>query len=139
MDVEVTVDSNSKVTASATAAEVAPGLKATIAGGVPSPQSTGKLTLDYAIPHLTVKTNIGLTSSPSLDLALTAGQQGLFLGGQCSFSTAASEVKSWACGAGYLGPGYSAGLQLTNKGDTVKASYAHTMGPGQVAALEVNR
>ena len=33
--------------------------------------------------------------------------------------------------------GYTAGLQLTDKGDTVKGGYSHVMATGQTAALEV--
>jgi len=59
-----------------------------------------QLGLDYAIPHLTAKSTVSLTSQPKVDLAVTTGHGDIVVGGETSFDTAKNNVTRWSVGAG---------------------------------------
>lgn len=136
MDVNVT--SASKVSLTGTMPNLYPGLKATVAGSLPD-HSSGKLTLDYAVPHLNTKTVIGLTSSPALNFSATTGANGVVAGADVAYDTAKSALTKWSLGLGYMASDYKAGLILADKGDTLKASYCQTLDSSQSVGCEVVR
>ena len=59
-----------------------------------------QLGLDYAIPHLTARSTVSLTSQPKVDLAVTTGHNDIVCGGETSFDTAKNTVTRWSVGAG---------------------------------------
>ena len=69
---------------------------------VPTSRAGGRaqLGLDYAIPHLTAKSTVSLTSQPKVDLAVTTGHGDIVCGGETSFDTAKNTVTRWSVGAG---------------------------------------
>lgn len=66
----------------------------------PAPRVCPQLGLDYAIPHLTAKSTVSLTSQPKVDLAVTTGHGDIVCGGETSFDTAKNTVTRWSVGAG---------------------------------------
>ena len=65
-----------------------------------APHVRAQLGLDYAIPHLTAKSTVSLTSQPKVDLAVTTGHNDIVCGGETSFDTAKNTVTRWSIGAG---------------------------------------
>ena len=65
-----------------------------------APRVYAQLGLDYAIPHLTAKSTVSLTSQPKVDLAVTTGHGDIVCGGETSFDTAKNTVTRWSVGAG---------------------------------------
>ena len=63
-----------------------------------------QLALEYSMPHMMVKSNIGLTATPAVDVSVATGSKGFIVGGACSFATSANELKTWSVGAGYVCP-----------------------------------
>lgn len=132
------VGSSGKVAGSISFAELAPGLSTTIAGNIPD-QSSGVLGIDYAIPHLTVKTLVGLTSSPKVTVAATTGFKGAVLGGEAAYDTAKGNITKYTVGLGYNGPDYQAAAILSDFSDTLTLSYAHNIDKTTSAGAEVVR
>jgi len=135
--VDVTITSAAKVSMSASKSGLVDGMKATLAGSLPD-LGSGKLTLDYSVPHLTTKTVIGLSTSPSVQVSAATGTKNTIIGVDTTYMTGKGLTK-WAVGAGYFDSDYSAGLVLTDKGDTLKASYAAKLDSTQTAAAEIVR
>ncbi len=121
-----------------TAANIAPGLSAGLTGSLPD-QSSAKLTVDYAIPHLTLKTAVGLTATPKVDIAATTGVEGIVVGGDVGYDTSKGSITRWALAAGYTKADYQAVLMLTDRGETVKASYTQNVDAGTTVGAEVIR
>mmetsp|Transcript_24169 Transcript_24169/g.61952 ORF Transcript_24169/g.61952 Transcript_24169/m.61952 type:complete len:275 (+) Transcript_24169:95-919(+) len=137
-NLDVSITSDSKVSFTGVAPSLYKGLKCTLAGSLPD-HTSGKLTLDYAMPHLNTKTVIGLTSSPLLNLTATTGSSGAIMGGDVAYDTGKSAITKWSVGAGYIGPDYNAGVVLSDKGNTVKATYSQVLDPTQSVGCEVVR
>lgn len=98
-----TVNTTDKVAVTASVAEVAPGLKATLAATLPD-ASSGKLTLDYATKHAFVRSVIGLTSSPKVDMYVTSAYKNMLVGVHGGYDTAKSELSGYTAGAGARSP-----------------------------------
>jgi voltage-dependent anion channel protein 2 len=131
-----------KITASASLYDLAPGLTAVLSGTIPE-QSSGSLSLDYAIPHLTLKSVVGLTNTPKIDVSASTGRaSGLnntVIGGEVAYDTEKSAITKWSVGAGYNAPDYQAGISLVDMGETLKLSYAHNIDARSTAGAEVQR
>lgn len=119
-----------------TASNIAPGLSAALTGSLPD-QSSAKLTVDYAIPHVTLKTAVGLTSAPKVDLAATTGVEGVVVGGDVGYDTSKGSITRWALAAGYTKADYQASLMLIDRGETVKASFTHNVDSTMTVGGEV--
>ena len=65
---------------------------------LPAPQ----LSAEYAIPHLTLKSAVGLTNQPKVDLAATTGYKDVVVGGEATYDSAKGQVTKWAAGVGAL-------------------------------------
>lgn len=59
-----------------------------------------QLSADYSIPHLTLKSAVGLTSQPKVDLAATTGYKDIVIGGEATYDSAKGDVTKWSAGAG---------------------------------------
>lgn len=62
-----------------------------------------QVSADYSVPHLTLKTSVGLTNQPKVDLAATTGYKDIVFGGEATYDSAKGDVTKWAAGAGKLG------------------------------------
>ena len=59
-----------------------------------------QLSAEYAIPHLTLKSAVGLTNQPKVDLAATTGYKDIVVGGEATYDSAKGQVTKWAAGVG---------------------------------------
>lgn len=127
-----------KVTLSGSASNIAPGLSATVSGSLPD-QSSAKLAVDYSVPYLTLKSAVGMTASPKVDVSATTGYEGTVLGGDLGYDTNKGAITRWSVAAGYTAADYQAALVLTDLGETVKFSYAQHVDPTATVGAEVIR
>ncbi|PIM97332.1 Porin/voltage-dependent anion-selective channel protein [Handroanthus impetiginosus] len=125
--VDVRVDTYSNVFTKVTY-DVLPGTKAAISFNVPDHKS-GKLDVHYLHHHAAINSSIGLNPSPLLEVAAAIGSKDVAIGGEIAFDTASSSFTKCNAGISFNKPDLSAALVLTDKGQTVKASYAHCVNP----------
>ncbi|KAL8467796.1 hypothetical protein ACS0TY_031145 [Phlomoides rotata] len=138
--VDVKVDTYSSVSTKVTY-DVGPGTKAAISFSVPDHKS-GKLDVDYLHHHAAIHSSIGLNPSPRLEVSAAIGLKDVAIGGEIGFDTSSSSFTKYNAGISYNKPDFSAALILTDKGQTVKASYAHLVNPStgtEVAAEMTHR
>ena len=86
-----------------------------------SPPPPFQLGLDYAVPHLTAKATIGLTSTPRVDLAATTAVKDVSFGASAAYDSAKGALASWSIGSSLTRADYQASALLEN-GDKVGRS-----------------
>ncbi|KAL3532824.1 hypothetical protein ACH5RR_006345 [Cinchona calisaya] len=139
--VDVKVDTYSNVSTKVTLNDVFSSTKAAFSFSIPDHKS-GKLEVHYLHPHAAINSSIGLNPSPLLEVSAAVGMQDLALGGEIGFDTASSSFTKYDAGISFNKPDFSAALILTDKGQTLKASYVHTVNPlsgNEVAAEMIHR
>ncbi|OVA20927.1 Eukaryotic porin/Tom40 [Macleaya cordata] len=136
--VDLKVDTSSSVSTKVTINEVFPCTKAVLDFKIPDHKS-GKLDLQYLHHHAAINSSIGLTPNPLLELAATIGSKDLSLGGEVGFDTRNASFTKYNAGIGLNTPDFSAALVLADKGETLKASYVHSVNPitGATVAAEM--
>eukprot|EP00891_Asterochloris_glomerata_P009541 jgi/Astpho2/9541/Aster-03826 len=135
-----------KVLGTATLKNPAPGVNVTLSGTIPD-ENSGKLALDYSAPYFTLKSKLGLTNSPKLDISASTGKDGfgidgkevVVVGGDATYDTNKADVTAWSAGLGYHGLDYQLGGILTDRGNTLKLHYAHNLDAARTAGAEVTR
>ncbi|KAK6151462.1 hypothetical protein DH2020_014097 [Rehmannia glutinosa] len=125
--VDVKVDTYSNVSTKVTY-DVVPGTKAAISFNVPDHKS-GKLDVHYLHHRAAINSSIGLNPSPLLEVAAAIGSNDVAIGGEIGFDTSSSSFTKCNAGISFNKPDFSAALILTDKGQTVKASYVHLVNP----------
>lgn len=75
-----------------------------------------QVVVDYSIPHLTLKSTIGLTQNPRVVVAATTGQKGVVAGAEATYDTNKGNVTTWNAGAGYNAADFQAHVLVTNAG-----------------------
>ncbi|XP_027098152.1 mitochondrial outer membrane protein porin of 36 kDa-like [Coffea eugenioides] len=125
---DVKVDTNSKVFTTITVDEPAPGLKTIISFVVPD-QRSGKVELQYLHEYAGISTGIGLTANPIVNFSGVAGNDKLALGADLSFDTATGNFTKYNAGFSFTNSDLIAALTLNDKGDTLTASYYHSVSP----------
>jgi voltage-dependent anion channel protein 2 len=68
-----------------------------------------QLAIGYALPHLTLKSAIGLTNNPKVDIAATTGHQAFTVGASGVYDSSKGQITTWTAGLGYSGPDYQVG------------------------------
>ena len=64
-----------------------------------------QLNLEYYLPHITVKSLVGLTPSPTANTSVSAGYNDFTFGGNFTLDTAKNEpLTHWTVGAGLCRP-----------------------------------
>ncbi|XP_071725372.1 mitochondrial outer membrane protein porin 4 [Rutidosis leptorrhynchoides] len=124
--VDVKVDTYSNVATKVTVNEVMPCTKAVLSFDVPDHKS-GKLDVQYLHPRVAIDSSIGLNPSPVLNVAAAVGHNDILLGGEVGFDTASGSFTKYNAGISFNKPDLSAALILADKGQTLKASYVHTV------------
>ncbi|KVI00157.1 mitochondrial outer membrane protein porin 4 [Cynara cardunculus var. scolymus] len=124
--VDVKVDTYSNVSTKVTVHEVMPCMKAVLSFDVPDHKS-GKLDIQYLHPRVAIDSSIGLNPSPILNLAAAVGGKEILLGGEVGFDTASASFTKYTAGISFNKPDLSAALILMDKGQTLKASYVHSV------------
>ena len=135
---DIKVAADSKVTSSIAYSQLFPGLKVALNGSIPD-KASGKLSFDFTKPLYTVKGNVGLTSTPKAECSVSVGHAGLSVGAEAGYCTKSADVTKWSLGAAYAASDYKCALIVADKGDTVKASYVHTVSDFTTVGGEVVR
>ncbi|KAF3777693.1 Mitochondrial outer membrane protein porin [Nymphaea thermarum] len=125
---DIKVDTNSKLHTTITVDEPAPGLKAIFSFVVPD-QKSGKVELQYMHEYAGINTSIGLTASPLVNFAGVIGTNNVALGADLAFDSATGNFTKYNAALSYSSSDLIASLTLTDKGDTLNASYCHTVNP----------
>lgn len=126
--VDVKVDTYSNVSTKVTLDDVLHGTKATISFNVPDNKS-GKLDVHYFHGRAAINSSIGLNPTPLLEVAAAVGSKDIAIGGEIEFETSSSSFTKCNAGISFNKPDFSAALILTDKGQTLKASYLHSVNP----------
>ncbi|XP_010545418.1 PREDICTED: mitochondrial outer membrane protein porin 4-like [Tarenaya hassleriana] len=134
--VDMKIDSYSNMSAKVTVNNLLPTAKASISFRIPDHKS-GKLDVQYVHPHATINSSIGLNPTPLLDISATIGSQDLCLGGEVGFDTATASLTKCNVGIGLNKTDFSTALILGDKGETLKASYVHTVNQNTAIGAEL--
>lgn len=125
---DIKVDTNSNLFTTITVDEPAPGLKAIFSFIVPD-QRSGKVELQYLHEYAGISTSIGLTANPIVNFSGVVGNDALSLGTDLSFDTASGNFTKCNAGLSFTKSDLIASLNVNDKGDTLNASYYHTVSP----------
>lgn len=125
---DIKVDTNSKLYATITVDEPAPGLK-TIFSFIAPDQKSGKVELQYLHEYAGINTSIGLTASPLVNFSGVAGTNTFSVGTDLSFNTASGNFDKVNGGLSFSTSDLIASLTLSDKGDKLAASYYQTVRP----------
>lgn len=125
---DVKLDTYSTISTTITLDQLIPRARTIFSFKIPD-QKSGKVDLQYLHDNVGVSSSIGLTPTPIIDFSGTLGTDELVLGGEVAFDTASGTFSKYSAGVGFSKPEFSAAVILADKGDTVKASYVHTVDP----------
>lgn len=125
---DIKVDTNSNLFTTITVDEPAPGLKTIFSFIVPD-QRSGKLELQYLHEYAGITTGIGLTANPIVNFSGVVGNNALSLGTDLAFDTASGNFIKCNAGLSFTNADLIASMTLNDKGDTLNASYYHTVSP----------
>lgn len=126
--VDVKVDTYSNVSTKVTLSNMSSSTKVAFSFNIPDHKS-GKLDVQYLHPHAAINSSIGLYPSPLLEFSAALGLDDLALGGEIGFDTASSSFTKYNAGISFNKPDFSAALIVMEKGQTLKASYVHSINP----------
>ncbi|KAG8073376.1 hypothetical protein GUJ93_ZPchr0006g46224 [Zizania palustris] len=137
--IDVKIDSDSKVSTTVTVDEALTGLKTSFSFRVPDKNLGRLIDLQYLHDRIALNSTIGLTSAPLVELAATIGTNELSVGAEVGFDSTSASVTKYNSVIGYNKHDFSAALLLTDKGETLKASYIHLFDQtnGATVAVEV--
>ncbi|CAI0379466.1 unnamed protein product [Linum tenue] len=125
---DVKVDTSSNLFTTVTIDEPAPGLKTIFSFKVPD-QRSGKVELQYQHEYTGISTSIGMTASPLVNFSGVVGNNMVALGTDLCFDTASGNFTKLNAGLSYTNADLVAAVTLNDKGDTLTASYYHTVSP----------
>ncbi|XP_077240444.1 mitochondrial outer membrane protein porin of 36 kDa-like [Tasmannia lanceolata] len=125
---DIKVDTNSNLFTTITVDEPAPGLKTIFSFVIPD-QRSGKVELHYLHDYAGINTSIGLTASPIVNFSGVVGSNVLAVGADVAFDTATGNLTKYNAGLSFSKADLIASLNLNDKGDTLCASYYHTVSP----------
>ncbi|CAA3000111.1 mitochondrial outer membrane porin of 36 kDa [Olea europaea subsp. europaea] len=125
---DIKVDTNSNVCTTITVDEPAPGVKGIFSFIVPD-QKSGKVELQYFHEHAGINTSLGLTATPVVNFSGVAGNHTVIFGTDVSFDTATGDFAKYNAGVSFTTSDLIASLTLNDKGDSLTASYFHTVSP----------
>uniref|UniRef100_A0A5B6YTZ9 Voltage-dependent anion-selective channel protein n=1 Tax=Davidia involucrata TaxID=16924 RepID=A0A5B6YTZ9_DAVIN len=131
---DIKVDSNSNFFTTITVDEPAPGLKTIFSFKVPD-QRSGKVELQYLHDYAGISTSIGLTANPIVNFSGVVGTNVLSLGADVSFDTKTGNLTKYNGGLSFSNADLITSLTLNDKGDTLNASYYHTVNPSTNTAV----
>eukprot|EP00262_Sarcandra_glabra_P021009 TRINITY_DN85_c0_g1_i1.p1 TRINITY_DN85_c0_g1~~TRINITY_DN85_c0_g1_i1.p1 ORF type:complete len:277 (-),score=47.58 TRINITY_DN85_c0_g1_i1:125-955(-) len=132
--VDVKVDTYSNVSTTVTVNEIFPRARSAVSFKIPDHKS-GKLDVQYFHDHAAINSSIGLTPTPLLELGGAIGSKELSIGAEVGFDTASASITKCNAGIGINKHDMSASVILTDKGETLKASYIHMVNPISGAAV----
>ncbi|KAK2657979.1 hypothetical protein Ddye_011031 [Dipteronia dyeriana] len=125
---DIKVDTSSNLFTTITVDQPAPGVKAILSLKVPD-QRSGKVEIQYLHDYAGINTSIGLTANPIVNFSGVIGTNLLSLGTDLSFDTKTGNFTKCNTGLSFCNEDLIASLTLNNKGDSLNASYYHTVNP----------
>ncbi|KAL7149016.1 hypothetical protein ABFS83_05G011400 [Erythranthe nasuta] len=123
---DLKVDTNSNVCTTITVDEPAPGVKAIISFAAPD-QKSGKVELQYFHEYAAISTSLGLTAKPIVNFSGVAGSHKAAFGTDVSFDTATGNFTKYNAGVSFTTTDLIASFILNDKGQSLTASYFHTV------------
>ncbi|KAG4926412.1 hypothetical protein AAZX31_19G019000 [Glycine max] len=123
---DIKVDTGSNLFTTITVNEPAPGLKTIFSFRVPD-QRSGKVEVQYLHDYAGISTSVGLTANPIVNFSGVVGTNVLALGTDVSFDTKIGELTKFNAGLNFTKDDLVASLTVNNKGDSLNASYYHTV------------
>ncbi|THG19260.1 hypothetical protein TEA_026235 [Camellia sinensis var. sinensis] len=106
----------------------APGLKTIFSFKIPD-QRSGKLEVQYLHDYAGISTTIGLTANPIINFSGVVGTNVVALGTDVSFDSKTGDFTKCNAGLSFTNSDLIASLTLNDKGDSLNASYYHTVNP----------
>ncbi|XP_057486767.1 mitochondrial outer membrane protein porin of 34 kDa-like [Actinidia eriantha] len=125
---DIKVDTNCNLFTTITVDEPAPGLKTILSLRVPD-QRSGKLEVQYLHDHAGISTSVGLTANPIVNFSGVVGTNAAALGTDVSFDSKTGSFTKCNAGLSFSNTDLIASLTVNDKGDTLSASYYHTVSP----------
>lgn len=125
---DIKVDTSSNLFTTITVDEPAPGLKTILSFRLPD-QRSGKVELQYLHDYAGITTSVGLTANPIVNFAGVFGTNVVALGTDLSFDSKSGQFTKVNAGLSFSNADLIASLTLNDKGDTLSASYYHTVNP----------
>ncbi|KAL6851662.1 hypothetical protein ACP4OV_020226 [Aristida adscensionis] len=136
VDVKATSDSN--VITTFTIHELCtPGLKAILC--VPLPyQKIAKAELQYLHDHAGITASVGLNTNPVLNLSGVFGTKTLAVGADAAFDTSTGDFTKYNTALSFTSEeDFVAAVTLNNKGNSLAASYYHSVSPSTAVGGEL--
>lgn len=125
---DIKVDTSSNLFSTITVDQPCPGVKTILSFRVPD-QRSGKVELQYLHDYAGISTSIGLAASPFVNFSGVIGTNLVALGTDISFDTKTGNFTKCNAGLSFSSSDLIASLTLNDKGDTLNASYYHTVNP----------
>ncbi|XP_057739040.1 mitochondrial outer membrane protein porin of 34 kDa-like [Arachis stenosperma] len=125
---DIKVDTDSNLFTTITVNEPAPGLKTIFSFRVPD-QRSGKVEVQYVHDYAGISTSVGLTANPIVNFSGVLGSDVLAIGSELSYDTKIGEFTKYNAGVNFTKADLVASLTMTDKGDTLNASYYHIVNP----------
>ncbi|KAG5527432.1 hypothetical protein RHGRI_028353 [Rhododendron griersonianum] len=125
---DIKVDTSSNLFTTITVDEPCPGLKTILSFKVPD-QRSGKLELQYLHDYAGVSSSVGLTANPIVNFSGVVGTNVVALGTDVSFDTKEGNFTKCNAGLSFTNADLIAALTLNDKGETLNASYYHSVRP----------
>ncbi|KAB1211656.1 Mitochondrial outer membrane protein porin of 34 kDa [Morella rubra] len=131
---DIKVDTNSNLFTTITIDEAAPGLKTIFSFRVPD-QRSGKVELQYLHDYAGISSSVGLTANPIVNFSGVIGNNLVALGTDLSFDSKTGNFTKCNAGLSFSNADLIAALTLNDKGDTLSASYYHSVNPQSNTAV----
>ncbi|XP_057810887.1 mitochondrial outer membrane protein porin of 36 kDa-like [Salvia miltiorrhiza] len=131
---DVKVDTSSNVFTTITIDEPAPGVKAIFRFVAPD-QKSGKVELQYLHEYAGISTSLGFTAKPTVNFSGVAGNHRATVGTDISFDTGTGNFTKLNAGISLASTDLIASLMVNDKGQSVTASYFHTVSPLTVTTV----
>ncbi|KAE9466555.1 hypothetical protein C3L33_01538, partial [Rhododendron williamsianum] len=125
---DIKVDSNSHLFTTITVDEPAPGLKTIFSCKIPD-QRSGKFEVQYLHDYAGISTSVGLTANPIVNFSGVVGTNVVALGTDVAFDSQTGNFTKCNTGFSVSNADLIASLTLNDKGETLNASYYHTVRP----------
>ncbi|XP_043709970.1 mitochondrial outer membrane protein porin 2-like [Telopea speciosissima] len=122
--IDLKVDMESNVSTTITFTEILPSLK-TIASFKLPDYNSGKLEVQYFHEHATFTAAVALNQSPIMDLSATIGTPTFAFGAEAGYEAKSGSFTKYNTGFSVTQPNSIFSMILSDKGDTLKASYVH--------------
>ncbi|KAL8124472.1 mitochondrial outer membrane protein porin of 36 kDa-like [Apium graveolens] len=123
---DLKIDTKSNLFTTFTVDQPLPGLKTIVSFVVPD-QRSGKLELQYLHDYAGVTASVGLNANPVANISGVFGNNMASVGADVSFDTKTGNFTKCNAGFGFSHADLTGSLTLNDKGDTLSASYYHTV------------